>query len=52
MGSCSIAQEPDLALGDNPEGWDGVSGKEAQEKGDICILIADSHCTAENNTTL
>ena len=25
----------------------------AQERGDMCILISDSHCcTAENNTTL
>ena len=31
----------------------GVGGREAQEGGSICILIADSHwCTAESNTTL
>ena len=33
--------------------WDeGSGGREVQEGGDICILIADSlHCTAETNTT-
>ena len=31
----------------------GVGGKEAQEGGDICILIADLlHWTAETNTKL
>ena len=31
-------------LCDNLEGWDGVgSGKEVQEGGDICILMADLH---------
>ena len=31
----------------------GVGGREAQEIGDIFILMADSHCcTAETNTTL
>ena len=36
---------------DSKVGWGG--GREAQEGGDICILIADSHgCTAESNTTL
>ena len=41
-------------LSDNLEGWDGVEGgREVQEGGDICILIADSHCCrAETNTTL
>ena len=37
-----------LELGDDPEGWDG----EAREGGHICILIAESRCTAETNTTL
>ena len=33
------------------EGWDGV-GKEAQDRGDIYIHIADSCChMAETNTT-
>ena len=28
---------------DDLEGWDGVGyGKEIQERGDICILVADS----------
>ena len=36
-------------LCDDLEGWDGeLGGREAQEGGDICILIADLHCcTAE-----
>ena len=34
-------------------GWGGVLGGEIQEGGDICILMADSHCCmAETNTTL
>ena len=35
--------------------WDGggVGGKEVQERGDICIHTADSHCcTAETNAVL
>ena len=41
-------------LCDNLEGWDRTgSGREVQEGGDICILMADSHfCMAEINTTL
>ena len=41
-------------LCDNLEGWDRMgSGREVQEGGDICILMADSHyCMAEINTTL
>ena len=36
-------------LCDDLEGWDGVEGK-AQEGGDTCLHIADSHsCTAETN---
>ena len=40
-------------LCDDPEGWDGVGGREAQE-GVICVThMADSRCcTAETNTTL
>ena len=39
---------------DNLEGWDGVRDRrEAQKGGDICILVADSHCCmAETKTTL
>ena len=34
------------------EGWDG-GGREVQEGGDICILIADLHCcSAKTNTIL
>ena len=37
-------------LCDDPERWDGKFEKEAQEGGDICILIADSCCCrAETN---
>ena len=40
-------------LCDDLKGWDGGGGREAQERGDICILTADSHCcTAETNTAL
>ena len=40
-------------LCDDLEGRDGGVGKEAQERGDICIHIADSLCcTTETNTTL
>ena len=32
-----------LELCDNLEGWDGVrGGREVQERGDICIPMADS----------
>ena len=43
-----------LLLYDNLEGWDEVgSGKEVQEGGNMCILMADSHCyMAETNTIL
>ena len=35
------------------QGWDGGGGREAHERGDICIHTADSlHCTADTNTTL
>ena len=31
----------------------GSAGRKIQEGGDICILMADSHCSmAETNTTL
>ena len=41
-----------MLLCDNLEGWDGV-GRRFKRKGDICILVADSHCCmAEPNTTL
>ena len=40
-------------LYDDPEGSDGGGGRrEGQEAGDICILPADSRCTAETNTAL
>ena len=34
------------------DGWDGMEcGTEVQERGDICLHIADSTCcTTENNT--
>ena len=38
---------------DHLEGWDREDVREAQEGGDICILIADSLCyTTETNTIL
>ena len=41
-------------LCDNLKGWDGVEvGGRFKVGGDVCILMADSHCcTAETNTTL
>ena len=46
--------EHSLAVCDDLEGLDGVvSGKETQEEGNICIIMADSCCCiAETNTTL
>ena len=43
-----------LVLCDSLEGWDRVGGgREVQEGGDICILMADScWCMAEINTIL
>ena len=35
------------------EGVGEAGGREAQDRGDICILTANSHgCTAETSTTL
>ena len=40
-------------LCDDLGGGIGVGGREAQEKGDICIHVADSlHCAAETSTPL
>ena len=40
-----------LVLCDGLEGWDGVGGRETQDRGHICIHIANSCCcTAETNT--
>ena len=41
-------------LCDDLEGRDGLGGgRDVQEGGDICILMADSHCCmAETNITL
>ena len=41
-------------LCDSLDGWDGAGGgREVQEGGDMCILMADSHCCmAETNTTM
>ena len=39
-------------LCDDLKEWDGVGGREAQERRDICIHIVDSLCTAETNTKL
>ena len=51
MGSCT-AQGAQPVLRNNLERRDGM-GREVQEGGDVCILMADSRCcTAETNTTL
>ena len=43
MGICSLQRELNLVLCDNLERQDGVEdGREAQERGDICIPVADS----------
>ena len=40
-------------LCDDLEGWDGAGKREAEEQGNICIIMADSPCCkAETNTTL
>ena len=49
-----LIQNLHLVLCDNVEGWDGVGGGgEAQERGDICVPMANS-CwhMAETNTIL
>jgi len=44
-------RELSLVLCDDLDGWDG--GGKAQEGGNICIHMANSHCsTAETNTIL
>ena len=51
MGSHCITQGAQPGALWWPRGVGRGSGREAQE-GDICILMADSHChTAETNTT-
>ena len=54
MGSCYVTQGAQPNAFDDLEGWDGVwGGREVQEGGDICRLMADSCCCmAETNTTL
>ena len=50
-GSCLQHREPNPVLCNDLEGWDGgVCAREPQEGGFICILIADSCCTAEAST--
>ena len=54
MGSCCMMQgsQPSALPQSRGVGW-ARGGREAQEGGDTCILMADSHrCTAETNTTL
>jgi len=35
------------------DGWEGVGGREVQERGDVLIRIADSLCcSAETNTIM
>ena len=53
MGSCPIAQGAQFDALWWPRGAGWAGGREAQEGGDICILITDSQCcTAETNKTL
>ena len=49
-----LRRELNLVLCDSLEGWGGVGGgREVQEVGVICILMADScWCVAETNTIL
>ena len=44
------AGHPKPVLWDNPEGWGGEGGESgAQDEGDTCIAVADSHwCMAKN----
>ena len=37
---------------DDLEGWDRGDGRKAEEGGDICIHIADSHHFIEENATI
>ena len=39
-----------LLLFNDLEGLDGVKGREAQEEGDICIIMADLHCCSAKPT--
>ena len=41
MGTCGKAQKLSLELCDGRERWDGGSGRQAQEGGDICTHTAD-----------
>ena len=48
-----LHRELNLVFCDNLEGWDEGAQREAQERRDICILMADScGCMAESNTIL
>ena len=50
--TCKTDSWWDLAVELSLEQWDGA-GRQAQEGGDICVIMAGSHCqTAETNTTL
>lgn len=49
----SVYREISSVPSDDLRGWDGGGGREAHERGDICIHISDSLCcTADTNTTL
>ena len=41
-----------LEFCDDPAGWDGRRGREAQEGGDTCVLVADSHCWMAETKTI
>ena len=53
MRSCYITQEAQSSALWKPRGvGEGGGGREVQEGGDICILMANSCCMAETNTAL
>ena len=53
VGSCCITQGAWPGPCGDLEGWNGGGGKEALQKGNICIHTADPQCCiAETHTTL
>ena len=54
IGICCGTQGAQQILGDSLEGWHRVGcGREVQEGGDTCVLMADPPCCiAETNTPL
>ena len=52
MISCCITQGTQSGALWWPKGVEWGKGREAQDEEDICIIMADLHCTAETNTAL